>query len=96
MADHSGKIGIVTGSNSGIGFEAAKMLASGGMKIIMACRNEAKAIAACKEILNSYPGALVEYIGPGNFEITKKEWILPPTWRETSPGNLSRPSGPIR
>lgn len=62
MADHSGKIGIVTGSNSGIGFEAAKMLASGGMKIIMACRNEAKAIAACKEILNSYPGALVEYM----------------------------------
>ncbi len=62
MADHSGKIGIVTGSNSGIGFEAAKMLASGGMRIIMASRNEVKAKAACKEILNSYPGALVEYM----------------------------------
>jgi NAD(P)-dependent dehydrogenase (short-subunit alcohol dehydrogenase family) len=62
MADDSGKIGIVTGSNSGIGFEAAKMLASGGMRIIMACRNEVKAKAACNEILDSYPEALVEYM----------------------------------
>ncbi len=62
IADHAGTIGIVTGSNSGIGFEAARMLASGGMRIIMACRNESKAKAACKRILNLYPGAQVEYM----------------------------------
>ena len=35
-----GKTAIVTGANSGIGFETAKVLAHKNAKVIFACRNE--------------------------------------------------------
>ena len=42
-ADLSGKIVMVTGSNTGIGFEAAKHFASmNPERVILACRNETK------------------------------------------------------
>ena len=41
--DLSGRVAIVTGSNSGVGYEAAKALARMGAKIIMACRSQTKA-----------------------------------------------------
>jgi len=45
-----GQVAIVTGSNSGIGFETAKDLARRGAKVILACRNVENAEAACDEI----------------------------------------------
>ncbi|XP_047989136.1 retinol dehydrogenase 12-like [Leguminivora glycinivorella] len=41
-----GKVIIVTGANSGLGFETAKDLAKRGGRVIMACRNEHRALAA--------------------------------------------------
>lgn len=42
-ADLSGKVVLVTGSNAGIGFEAAKHFASmNPERLILACRNETK------------------------------------------------------
>ena len=42
-ADLSGKIVMITGSNTGIGFEAAKHFASmNPERVILACRNETK------------------------------------------------------
>lgn len=41
-----GKVVIVTGSNSGIGFEIAKILSSKHAKVIIACRNEEKGLKA--------------------------------------------------
>eukprot|EP00127_Corallochytrium_limacisporum_P000572 Clim_evm11s19 gene=Clim_evmTU11s19 len=38
-----GKTALVTGANSGIGLETAKILAANGCNVIMACRNEEKA-----------------------------------------------------
>ncbi|TYZ67976.1 hypothetical protein PybrP1_011884 [[Pythium] brassicae (nom. inval.)] len=37
-----GKIAIVTGANSGIGFEVAKRLAERGAHVVLACRSEAR------------------------------------------------------
>ena len=55
----SGKICLITGANSGIGFETAKALAKMGSHVVMACRNESKALAAQEEIIRE----------SGNFDV---------------------------
>jgi retinol dehydrogenase-13 len=51
-----GKICVITGATSGIGYETAKRLASGGAKLIMVCRNKEKALRVQKEIAQDYGG----------------------------------------
>jgi len=41
-----GKVAIVTGSNSGIGFEIARILSSLGARVILACRSEVRGLNA--------------------------------------------------
>ena len=52
------KLCVITGANSGIGFETAKALAQKGAYLVMVCRNEDKAEAARAEIIKetSNPG----------------------------------------
>lgn len=52
------KLCVITGANSGIGFETAKALARKGAYLVMVCRNEDKAEAARQEIIEetSNPG----------------------------------------
>jgi len=52
IPDQSGKIVIVTGANSGIGYEATRALALKGATIIMACRNLQKGETAAETIRN--------------------------------------------
>ena len=54
-----GKTFVVTGSNSGIGFEAARVLARRGGEVVLACRSEARAEAARARILADTPHAKV-------------------------------------
>jgi NAD(P)-dependent dehydrogenase (short-subunit alcohol dehydrogenase family) len=60
LGDQTGRIAIVTGSNSGIGFETARVLAAKGATVIMACRNLDKANPKAEEIRTAHPGADVE------------------------------------
>ena len=57
IPDLSGKTAVVTGANSGIGFETAKALAARSARVIMACRNPEKAGAAADAIRADLPGA---------------------------------------
>ncbi len=50
IPSQNGKIVIVTGSSSGIGYEAAKVLASKGAEVILAVRNLSKGENAQKKI----------------------------------------------
>lgn len=56
----NGKIAIVTGSNTGLGLQTAKALASRGCHVILACRSKAKGLKAKDEILKLSPHAEVE------------------------------------
>jgi len=53
IPQQDGKIAIVTGANSGLGFNTAKALALKGAKVIMACRNQEKGEMARKKIINN-------------------------------------------
>lgn len=59
IVDQSGKVTIVTGANSGIGFDTAKALAAKGATTILACRSKSKADNAGGSILAEYPEAKV-------------------------------------
>ncbi|MFB5676518.1 oxidoreductase [Paenibacillus terreus] len=50
IPDQTGRVAIVTGSNSGIGWEAARALANKGATVIMACRSIDKATPAADQI----------------------------------------------
>ncbi|HUY81026.1 MAG TPA: oxidoreductase [Acidobacteriaceae bacterium] len=56
----SGKLALVTGANSGVGFQAALELARAGARVILGCRNIDKANAARNRILAEVPAAQLE------------------------------------
>lgn len=51
----AGKLCVVSGATSGVGYAAVKALAAGGADIVMAVRNERKARAVKEEIEKKYP-----------------------------------------
>ncbi len=61
ILDQTGRVAIVTGANSGIGLETARVLAQKGARVILACRNKEKGEAACANILQSAPQAKIEF-----------------------------------
>ena len=57
LPSQTGRVAIVTGSNTGLGFWAARALAFKGARVILACRDQVKAEAARKEIVGAVEGA---------------------------------------
>ena len=58
----AGKLCVVSGATSGVGYEAVKALATGGANIVIVVRNEKKAIAVKEEIEKNYSVLLDYYI----------------------------------
>jgi NAD(P)-dependent dehydrogenase (short-subunit alcohol dehydrogenase family) len=70
MLDLSGKTFVVTGANSGIGFEASRALAAKGATVVLACRSQEKGHAAIDAIRGRTPGAklLLERLDLGDLD----------------------------
>ena len=62
MAENQLKTIIITGSNKGIGFGVAQVLAGKPYKIIMACRSVDRANAARDQILKIHPAAQIDVL----------------------------------
>ncbi len=52
-----GRTALITGANTGIGYEAARVLAGKGARVLLACRTRAKAEDAIAEIISLHPKA---------------------------------------
>ena len=60
MPRQDGRRAIITGGNSGIGYEAALELARHGAAVVLACRNQAKGEEAAARLRKEVPGASVQ------------------------------------
>jgi len=57
VPDQAGKTFFITGANTGIGFECAKVLAGKNARVLIGCRNPDKAESAKQAILSELPSA---------------------------------------
>jgi NAD(P)-dependent dehydrogenase (short-subunit alcohol dehydrogenase family) len=62
VTDQSGKCFIVTGANTGIGFDIARVLAMRGARVLLACRDRARADEAMGRIRQGAPGANLAFL----------------------------------
>jgi len=62
IPDQTGRTYLVTGANSGLGFETAKALAGKGAQVVIACRDAERAQSAVREIEKEMPGVEVSTI----------------------------------
>ena len=70
MADYSetdvpsqiGKTALVTGANTGIGYDTARVLAERGAKVLLGCRTEERALEAINRIKEKTPNAELKWV----------------------------------
>ncbi len=62
VPDQAGKTVLVTGANTGIGYEAARVLAERGARVLLGCRSEEKANAAMHGIRARQPNADLAWV----------------------------------
>jgi NAD(P)-dependent dehydrogenase (short-subunit alcohol dehydrogenase family) len=60
--DQSGRVAVVTGANSGLGYEIAKGLVDLGAEVVMACRSTDRGESARRDLEREVPGASVSVL----------------------------------
>jgi NAD(P)-dependent dehydrogenase (short-subunit alcohol dehydrogenase family) len=62
IPSQAGRAALVTGANTGLGFETARILAGCGADVILACRDRIKGAKAVERILALHPNAAVSLL----------------------------------
>jgi NAD(P)-dependent dehydrogenase (short-subunit alcohol dehydrogenase family) len=62
IPDQSGRVAVVTGANGGLGLATATALAGKGAHVVMAARDQSKAVAALARLRAAAPGASAEIV----------------------------------
>ena len=62
LTAQTGRTFVISGANSGIGYEAALALAGAGAHVVMACRSADKAEAARARMLQAHPESAVDIV----------------------------------
>ncbi|HET6736320.1 SDR family NAD(P)-dependent oxidoreductase [Mycobacterium sp.] len=57
IPDQTGRVAVITGANTGLGFEAAVVLAARGAHVVLAVRNPDRGGEAAARIIAAHPGA---------------------------------------
>ena len=60
IPDLTGKTIVVTGANTGLGYESVKAFARNGANVVMACRSIEKGEAARKQIVRLFPSSIIQ------------------------------------
>ena len=66
IPSQSGLRYIITGGNSGIGYQAALKLARKGAEVVVACRDQGRGAAAVARLRHEAPGGHVEPVPPAD------------------------------
>lgn len=62
VPDQQGRTMMVTGANTGIGWDTARVLAGRGARVLLGCRDESKAVEAMERITAIHPNADLKWI----------------------------------
>ncbi|KAJ7039450.1 NAD-P-binding protein [Mycena alexandri] len=100
LVDLHGKVAIVTGGNTGIGYATIQMLARKGAKVYMAARDEGRALEAIKQLQaeNLNDGSVhwlkLDLSDPRVAQATAKEFLKKETRLDILVNNAARSAGP--
>jgi NAD(P)-dependent dehydrogenase (short-subunit alcohol dehydrogenase family) len=61
IPDQRGRVAVVTGANSGLGYVVARELARKGARVVLACRSGARGSAAADRVVAEVPGAVADF-----------------------------------
>lgn len=61
IPDQRGRVAVVTGANSGLGYVTARELARKGARVVLACRSEVRGSEAADRIVAEVPGAEAQF-----------------------------------
>jgi NAD(P)-dependent dehydrogenase (short-subunit alcohol dehydrogenase family) len=62
IPSQAGRLAVITGANTGLGYENTRYFAEAGMKVVMACRSESRARNAMASIEQEVEGADLEFM----------------------------------